>query len=96
MSETTGTIVFYSPAKQFGFIRPDGAEVGKDVFFHIEQYDHDGDPAIDTRVAFMIEADPRRERPAASKGGCSYPKFAGGFGAGTRLAGRLANLLVVH
>jgi hypothetical protein len=37
MSETTGTIVFYSPAKQFGFIRPDGAEVGKDVFFHIEQ-----------------------------------------------------------
>jgi cold shock CspA family protein len=61
MSETTGTIVFYSPAKQFGFIRPDGAEVGKDVFFHIEQYDHDGDPAIDTRVAFMIEADPRRE-----------------------------------
>ena len=42
MSETTGTIVFYSPAKQFGFIRPDGAEVGKDVFFHAEQYAYRG------------------------------------------------------
>ena len=56
-----GTIVFYSPAKQFGFIRQDDAEVGKDIFFHIEQYDADGDPVLDTRVAFMVEADPRRE-----------------------------------
>ena len=56
-----GTIVFYSPAKQFGFIRQEGAEVGKDIFFHIEQYDADGDPVLDTRVAFMVEADPRRE-----------------------------------
>jgi cold shock CspA family protein len=56
-----GTIVFYAAAKEYGFIRPDGAEVGKDVFFHVEQYDHDGDPAIDTRVAFMVEADPRRQ-----------------------------------
>ena len=61
MSETTGTIVFYSPTKQFGFIRQDGAEVGKDVFFRVEQDDHDRDPAIDTRVAFMVEADHRRE-----------------------------------
>jgi CspA family cold shock protein len=54
-----GTIVFYAAAKQFGFIKPDIGE--GDVFFHIEQYDHDGDPAIDSRVAFMVEPDPRRE-----------------------------------
>ena len=54
-----GRIVFYAAAKQFGFIKPDIGE--GDVFFHIEQYDHDGDPVLDTRVAFMVEPDPRRE-----------------------------------
>jgi len=56
-----GTIVFYAAAKEYGFIRVDGTEVGQDVVFHITQYDHDDEPALDMRVAFMIEADPRRE-----------------------------------
>jgi cold shock CspA family protein len=59
MSELTGKIVFYQPTKQFGFIRPDGAESG-DIFFHLDNFDGD-EPAIDTRVAFQVEADPRRE-----------------------------------
>jgi cold shock CspA family protein len=56
-----GKVVFYSPSKQFGFLRPDGTESGQDVFFHITQYDHDGDPVLDARVAFQTEDDPRRE-----------------------------------
>ena len=59
MSETTGTIVFYDSEKEFGFIKPDTGE--GDVFFHITQYDHDDDPALNGRVAFMVEPDPRRE-----------------------------------
>jgi cold shock CspA family protein len=55
-----GKIVFYSPAKEFGFIRPNGSEMGQDIFFHLTQFDHDGDPAVDGRVAFMVEQDPRR------------------------------------
>ena len=55
-----GTIVFYAAAKEYGFIRPDGTE-GGDIFFHLTQYDHDRDPAVDDRVVFTAENDPRRE-----------------------------------
>jgi len=53
-----GTIVFYQPNKQFGFIKPDTE--GPDIFFNLDNFDGD-EPAIDTRVAFQVEADPRRE-----------------------------------
>jgi cold shock CspA family protein len=59
MSERlTGKIVFFAQTKQFGFIKPDGIESG-DIFFHLKQFDGD-DPAIDDRVAFMVEDDPQR------------------------------------
>jgi cold shock CspA family protein len=56
-----GTIVFYAAAKEFGFIRVDGTEAGPDTFFHISQFDHDDEPALNMRVAFMTEPGPRRE-----------------------------------
>jgi cold shock CspA family protein len=61
MSEATGEIVFYDSKKEFGFIRPDGAEIGRDVFFHIAEFDDPRTPAIGDKVGFMIEVDPRRE-----------------------------------
>ena len=60
MSEKlTGRIVHWAPEKRYGFIKPDGTETG-DIFFHLEQYDGD-EPAIDDRVAFVAEDDPRRQ-----------------------------------
>jgi cold shock CspA family protein len=56
-NELKGTVVFYAPAKQFGFIKPDGTE-GQDVFFHLDSFDGD-EPALDARVAFQVEEDSR-------------------------------------
>jgi cold shock CspA family protein len=61
----TGKVVFFAPEKRFGFIKPDGTESG-DVFFHLEQFDGD-EPALDGRVAFQVEADPRREGPGGAR-----------------------------
>ena len=82
-----GTIVFYSPAKQFGFIRQDGAEVGKDIFFDIEQYEDAGDPVIDTRVAFTVEADPRREGRRRAKAVVPVSQMASAEGTCSGAAG---------
>ena len=54
----TGKIVFFAPAKQFGFIKPDGNE--RDIFFHLESYDGD-EPEIGDKVTFLAEADPRHQ-----------------------------------
>jgi cold shock CspA family protein len=64
MSELTGKIAFYQPTKQFGFIRPDTE--GPDTFFHLDNFDGE-QPAIGDRVAFMVEADPRREGKRRAK-----------------------------
>ena len=53
-----GKIVSYNSAKEYGFVRADGAET--DTFFHLSQFDGDGDPAVDSRVAFQIEDDPQK------------------------------------
>ena len=74
-----GKVVFYAPSKQYGFVRPDGTEMGQDVFFHVTQYDYDGDPALDTRVAFLVEEDPRPAGPAAGKGCHPYRIIRGRF-----------------
>jgi cold shock CspA family protein len=55
-----GTIVFYAASKTYGFIRPDGTKRDEDVFFHLDNFDGD-EPVLDTRVAFQVEADPKRE-----------------------------------
>jgi cold shock CspA family protein len=81
MTDKTGKIVFYSASKEFGFIKPDGSE--GDVFFHITQYDHDGEPAIDTPVAFQVEDDPRREGKQRARTVVPIQNLAGGLGRGT-------------
>jgi cold shock CspA family protein len=54
----TGKVVFYVPAKQFGFIQPDDS--GSDIFFHTNNFDGD-EPVIGDRVTYLAEDDPRRQ-----------------------------------
>ena len=61
----TGRVVFYAPAKCFGFIKRDGDEPGHDVFFHMSQFN--GSPTIGTRVSFHLEDDPRRNGRTRAK-----------------------------
>jgi cold shock CspA family protein len=56
-NELTGKIVLWRGEKQFGFIQPnDGSD---DVFFHLNDFDGD-EPVLNTKVAFLIEAEPKR------------------------------------
>jgi cold shock CspA family protein len=56
--ELTGKIVLWRGEKQFGFIQPDNGS--DDIFFHLNDYDSDDDPALNTKVAFLVEAEPKR------------------------------------
>jgi cold shock CspA family protein len=58
MSELTGKIVLWRGEKQFGFIQPDNGS--DDIFFHLNDFDSDGEPALNSKVAFLIEAEPKR------------------------------------
>jgi cold shock CspA family protein len=59
MSELTGTIVLFNKVKLYGFIEPDGVK-DADLFFHLDAYDGDGDPAIGDKVTFVAEPNPGR------------------------------------
>jgi cold shock CspA family protein len=48
----------HEAAKRYGFVKPDDGS--SDVFFHLDNFDGD-EPAIDDRVAFLVEDDPRRQ-----------------------------------
>lgn len=51
-----GKIVFYAASGLYGFIRPDGGN--EDIYFSVNQFN--GKPAVDSRVMFVAEDDPRR------------------------------------
>jgi cold shock CspA family protein len=60
MSERlTGEIVLFNKVKLYGFIEPDGVQ-GGDVFFHVDQFDGDGDPTVGDKVTFLTEPNPGR------------------------------------
>jgi CspA family cold shock protein len=56
----------YNVQKGYGFITPDGARWGSDVFFHRTAWVGGSEPTVDEAVEFVEEMDARRGRLRAA------------------------------
>jgi CspA family cold shock protein len=57
-----GTIKFYASVRGYGFIEQDG---GDDIFFHMNNFESDAEPAIGMKVSYELGVSPKNDKPEA-------------------------------
>jgi CspA family cold shock protein len=57
-----GKIKFYASVRGYGFIEQDG---GDDIFFHMNNFESDAEPAIGMKVSYEVATSDRNGKPEA-------------------------------